>query len=70
MCVEVNRTKFKKFRDIRLYKPDVWNKNNILMWLAAVYFSYFFYDDNITNYWMVSFKMCFSLIVLPSETEI
>ena len=45
--------KCKKFRDIRLYKPDVQNMNNTRMWFAAQYFSYFFNSDNIANYWMV-----------------
>ena len=62
--------KHKKFRDIRLNKPGLWNKNNPIMWDAAVSFSYFFYDGYISNDWMVSFKMWLSLIFLPSETEI
>ena len=38
-----------EFRDIMLYKPGLHNKNNTLMRFAAVYFSYFFYDDNIAH---------------------
>ena len=47
----------KKIRDISQYKPGVRNKNNALIWFAAVYFSYSHYDNNISNYWMVSYKM-------------
>ena len=45
-----------------LYKPSVRNKNNALLWLAAVYFSYLLYGDNIANYWIISLQMCFILI--------
>ena len=70
MYVEANWNKFKTFGDISLYKPDVRNKNTTMMCYAAVYFSYFFYDDIIANYWMVFFKMCFRFIFLLSETKI
>ena len=46
--------KAEKFNDIRLYKSDKRNKDNTLMWFADNYF----YDDNIANFRMVSFKMC------------
>ena len=71
----------KKFRDIRHYKSGLRNKNNTFMWFAGVYFSHLFHSNNIAishlfhsnniaNFWMVYFKMCFSLIFLPFETEI
>ena len=62
--------KCKKYRDIRQYKPAVRNQNNTLMRVTAVYFSWFFYDNKFANYWVVSFKMCFSLMLCPSETKI
>ena len=61
--------KCKKYRDVRLYKSGVRSKDNTLMWFAFEYFSYFFYDEYIANYWMVPFKICFSLIFLPSEIK-
>ena len=41
--------KCKKFRDIKQLNPGVRNKNNTLMRVAAVYFSWFFFDDSIAN---------------------
>ena len=35
------------------------------MWFADVYFSSFFYDDKIVNYWMLFLK-----IFLLSETKL
>ena len=69
MC-KTKWNKHKKLRYVRLYKPGVRNKNNTLLWLAAVHFSYLFYCHNITNSWMISLQMCFSLIILPYGTEI
>ena len=64
MNVEDKLNKCKKFKDIRLHKSGKWNKDNTLMWFA----DNFFYDDNIAIYRIFSFKMCCSLIFMPSET--
>ena len=66
MNVKTKLNKCKKFKDIRLYKWGKRKKDKTLMWFA----DNFFYDDNIANYQMVSFKMCCSPIFMLSETKV
>ena len=53
-----------------LYKPGMRHKNNTLLWLAALYFSYLFYGDDIANTIWSLYNVFHSNFFLPFETEI